>query len=107
MKRGDVVTVASGGGYGGKPRPALIVQADALAERGTIILLGFTSTSNLAVDWRPIVEPDAGNGLDRASVVMTDAPIVAPRTKIGPVIGMLSNNDMRRVEVGLAIVFGL
>jgi mRNA-degrading endonuclease toxin of MazEF toxin-antitoxin module len=35
MKRGDVVTVAAAGDYG-KPRPAVIVQTDALA-RGTCV----------------------------------------------------------------------
>lgn len=101
------MTVAGSGGYGGKPRPALIVQADVLAERSTLILLGLTSDWHYQVDWRPLIEPDATNGLERASMVMTDAPIVAPRVKVGSVIGHLSASDMRRVELSLRIVFDL
>lgn len=107
MTRGDIVTVATGSGYGGKPRPALIIQSDVLAERGSLILLGFTSELQPEADWRPVVEPDTSNGLRERSVVMTDAPIVASRIKVGTRIGRLSDRDLGRVESGLMIVYGL
>jgi mRNA interferase MazF len=36
MKRGDLVTVAISGDYG-KPRPALVVQADAFDEHPSVV----------------------------------------------------------------------
>ena len=45
MRRGDLVTVVTSGDYG-KPRPALIVQADAYAEHPS--LTGLPLTSELA-----------------------------------------------------------
>jgi hypothetical protein len=43
MRRGDVVTVAATGDYG-KPRPAVIVQADALPERhASVVVCPMTS----------------------------------------------------------------
>ena len=42
MKRGDLVTVAVSGDYG-KPRPALVVQADAFDLHPSVIVLPLTS----------------------------------------------------------------
>ena len=45
MKRGDLVTIADkSGDYTGKPRPALIVQADAFQDRPSFTVLPLTST---------------------------------------------------------------
>ena len=48
MKRGDVVTVAGGNGYTGKPRPAVVIQADKFDGTGSVTLCTFTS--NLVAD---------------------------------------------------------
>ena len=42
MTRGDLVTVAASGDYG-KPRPALVVQADVYAEHPSVTVLPLTS----------------------------------------------------------------
>ena len=42
MKRGDLVTVAVSGDYG-KPRPALVAQADAFDQHPSVIVLPLTS----------------------------------------------------------------
>ena len=43
MKRGDLVTAAAGSGFGGKPRPALILQSDAYPT-GNLVLALVTSS---------------------------------------------------------------
>ena len=45
MRRGDLVTVVSSGDYG-KPRPALIVQADAYAEHPSLTVLPLTGLTH-------------------------------------------------------------
>jgi mRNA interferase MazF len=42
VKRGDLVTIAVGGDYG-KPRPALVIQADAFAGLTSVTVLRLTS----------------------------------------------------------------
>lgn len=107
MVRGDVVTAATGSGYGGKPRPVVIVQSDLLKARTTLIVLGLTSDIQYATSWRPIIEPTEENGLRVASAVMADAPILAPCSKVDRVIGRLSSGDMERVELALMAILGL
>ncbi|TLZ44380.1 MAG: type II toxin-antitoxin system PemK/MazF family toxin, partial [Gammaproteobacteria bacterium] len=52
MRRGDVVTVAAAGDYG-KPRPAVIVQTDALpAEHASVVVCRMTSEGDDAQDFR-------------------------------------------------------
>ena len=46
MKRGDLVTVAIAGDFG-KPRPALIVQADPFALTATVTLLLIPAISSM------------------------------------------------------------
>ena len=43
MKRGEIWTMAGGSGYAGKPRPVLIVQDDAFAERDSVTVCLITT----------------------------------------------------------------
>ena len=62
MKRGDVVTVAATGDFG-KPRPAVIVQTDALpAEHASVVICQMTSEYNDAPDFRVTIDPTEKNG---------------------------------------------
>lgn len=106
MKRGDTVTVAAGSGFGSKPRPALVVQADALARLNTVILVMFTTTETGSSPLRPRMAPDSTNGLRRPCDLMADILITVPRDRIGGVIGQLSAADMARVEIALLTVLG-
>lgn len=67
MRRGDLVTVSAPGDYG-KPRPAVVIQADLLNRdaQSTIVAL---MTSHLvdAPLLRLTVEPDVANGLNKPS----------------------------------------
>ena len=64
-RRGDFVTIALSGDFG-KPRPALILQADQFAGTATVT-----------------VHPDAQNGLRRPSQVMVDKAMTVKREKLG------------------------
>lgn len=106
MKRGDLVTIAVSGDYG-KPRPALVVQADAFAELSAVMVLRLTSEMN---DWplfRVTIAPTPDNGLRKPSQVMIDRGIALPRSKVGPVFGRLDADDMMAVSQALYRFLGL
>jgi mRNA interferase MazF len=106
MKRGDVVTVSTSGDYG-KPRPAVVIQTNALPETyPSIIICPITST--LAdLDFRIDIEPSAENGLRLSSQIMTDKIIGVPRAKIGKEIGRLDEKDMHRLSSALVFLLAL
>src|SRR3546814_11387841 len=72
VKRGDIVAVSLQGDYG-KPRPALIVQPNLLAELESLVICPITSAVRDAA-FRITVEPDHANGLRVLSQVMVDKP---------------------------------
>jgi mRNA interferase MazF len=107
MKRGDVVTVAATGDYG-KPRPAVIVQTDALPlEHASIVVCQMTSEWSDAPDFRVSIEPSEHNGLRVRSQVMADKPVTIRRERVGRKIGNLNDDDIARVNIALAFVMGL
>jgi mRNA interferase MazF len=107
MQRGDVVTGAAAGDYG-KPRPAVVVQTDALPENhASVVVCQLTSELADAPDFRVTIEPKPENGLRLKSQVMADKPVTVRRDRIGQKIGRLGNQDMARLGIALAFVFGL
>jgi len=107
MKRGDVVTVAAVSDYG-KPRPAVIVQTDALpAEHASVVVCQMTSDYSDAPDFRVTIDPSGRNGLRVRSQVMADKPVTIRRERIGRHVGSLDDKDMARLSIALAFVMGL
>ena len=107
MKRGDVVTVAATGDYG-KPRPAVIVQTDALpAQHASVVVCQMTSDLSDAPDFRVTIEPTERNGLRARSQVMADKSVTIRRERVGRAIGRLDNTDIARLNIALAFVMGL
>ncbi|HVC56183.1 MAG TPA: type II toxin-antitoxin system PemK/MazF family toxin [Stellaceae bacterium] len=107
MRRGDVVAVAVPGDYG-KPRPAVIVQTDALPDgHPSIVVCQMTSRLVDAADFRLTVDPTSENGLRTPSQVMADKPVTVRRERIGQRIGRLGADDMARLNAALAFVMGL
>lgn len=107
LRRGDVVTVAAPGDYG-KPRPAVVIQADALndaAGEGVILAL-MTSTLRDAPLLRLGLD-DSAAGLTRPTQVMVDKLVTVRRSKIGRTIGHLSDPDLVVLNRLLAFVIGL
>jgi len=94
MRRGDVVTVAAAGEYG-KPRPAVVVQTDALpAEHASVIVCQMTSEYSEAPDFRVTVERTEQNGLDVRSQILADKPVTIRRERLGKQIGRLDDNNV-------------
>jgi mRNA interferase MazF len=107
MRRGDVVTVAATGDYG-KPRPAVIVQTDALpAEHASVVVCQMTSECSREPDFRVTIEPTEKNGLRVRSQVMADKPVTIRRERIGRYVGHLDDDDIVRLNIALAFVMGL
>ena len=95
MKRGELVTAVSSGDYG-KPRPAVIVQADIHADHPSVTVLPLTTTLHDAPLFRITVEPGKETGLRRRSQVMIDEP---PRS-LAPRSGGASGNSTKRQWCG-------
>ena len=106
MRRGDVVIVAATGDYG-KPRPAVVVQTDALTKRhASVIVCQMTSQLVEAPDFRVAIDPSAANGLRTRSQIMADKPVTVRRTRIAEAIGRLDEGDVARLNIALAFVMG-
>ena len=106
MRRGDLVTVALHGDQG-KPRPALVVQADRFEELGSVTVLPITGTLVNAPLLRVTVDPSEQNGLVKRSQVMVDKPQTPPRSRLGTVVGHLEDPTMVTVSRLLAVFLGL
>lgn len=105
MRRGDLVTVSLQGDYG-KPRPALIIQSDLLADLESVVLCPMTSDLRNAA-FRVTVEPNPANGLHALSQVMVDKLSTLPRTKLSEPFGRLDDARMRAVDRALLLVVGV
>jgi mRNA interferase MazF len=104
--RGDVVVIAAAGDYG-KPRPAVIVQSDALPESHASIVICPMTSELVEADFRITIEPGSETGLLVRSQVMADKPVTVRRGRIGRRIGSLSAADIARINVALALAMGL
>src|ERR1700684_3295981 len=106
MRRGDVWTVAATGDCG-KPRPAVIVQTDALpAKHASVVICQMTSECSDAPDFRVTIDPTEKNGFRVRSQVMADKPITVRRERIGRKVGHLDDRDISRLNISLVFVMG-
>jgi mRNA interferase MazF len=106
VNRGDVVIVA----YGdlGKPRPAVIVQADELGDATmTVLACPITSEITEKLPLRPVVEAAVSTGLRVRSQIMTDRLLAVPRDRVRQVIGTLDAKNVGRLDAALLLVLGL
>ena len=108
MKRGDIVIIATPGAYG-KPRPAVIIQSDALSEAGLQSLAVCLITSNTAKAplFRLQLEPNPENGLEKPSQIMTEKLFTLPVKKVQRVIGSLNSKELIQLNRCLTLVFGI
>jgi mRNA interferase MazF len=106
MQRGDLITVALRGDAG-KPRPALVIQADHFAGLSTVVVLPLTSTVLDLPLVRATVEPLRGTGLQQLSQVMISRPQFVPRTRVGRVIGSVDAATLLEVTRRLAVLLGI
>jgi mRNA interferase MazF len=101
-----LVTIALQGDFG-KPRPALVVQADVFAEHPSVTVLPVTSALVAAPLLRITLQPSADNGLLKPSQVMVDKALTVKRDKLGPAFGHIEADTMVEVERCLAVFLGI
>lgn len=104
--RGGFVTIAMQGDFG-KPRPALIIQANQFDEHASLTVLPVTSTLVEAPLLRITVQPSQRNGLQNASQVMIDKALTIKRDKVGIVFGQIEPDKLIEVERCLAVFLGI
>jgi mRNA interferase MazF len=104
--RGDVVIVAAPGDNG-KPRPAVIVQSNAIPQSHASIVICPMTSELVEADFRITIEPGPETGLRVQSQVMADKPVTIRRERVGRRIGRLGAADIARLNMALAFVMGL
>jgi mRNA interferase MazF len=104
--RGDFVTIAMQGDFG-KPRPALMIQADQFDAQATVTVLPVTSTLVEAPLFRINIQPSAENGLQKPSQVMVDKVMTVKRDKVGLAFGRIDADAMVEVERSLVMFLGI
>jgi mRNA interferase MazF len=107
MQRGELFTVAGGGEYARKPRPAVIVQNDGFDATNSIVVCPLTTSPSEAALFRLRIEPSDANGLKSQSRIMVDKVAAVPRAKLGVRIGRLDDADILRLNQALLVFLGL
>ena len=106
MMRGDFVPIAMQGDFG-KPRPALVIQANPYSQHSSVTVLLITSTLVAAPLLRVTLQPSPENGLQKPSQVMIDKAMTVQRNKVGKAFGRIDANAMVEVERCLAVFLGI
>lgn len=106
MKRGDLVTAAINGDYG-KPRPALVIQSDALDGTDAVLVCLLTTTLRDAPLFRLTLPADEGTGLRDVSQVMADKIMAVRRDRCGPVVGRADDAALAALGRILVVMVGL
>ncbi|MDR2209295.1 MAG: type II toxin-antitoxin system PemK/MazF family toxin [Azoarcus sp.] len=106
MMRGDFVTISMQGDFG-KPRPALVIQANQFSEHTSVTVLPVTSMLIAAPLLRITVQPSATNGLQKPSQVMVDKTMTVKRDKVGSAFGRIDAKTLVEVERCLAVFLGV
>jgi mRNA interferase MazF len=107
VTRGDVVIVVAPGQLG-KPRPAIIVQADELGDTTTsVIVCPLSSTVQGSGRLRPVIESTESNGLRVKSQAMTDKITALRRDRIRDVVGRLDPKQVNALDRALLVILGL
>jgi mRNA interferase MazF len=106
LRRGEIWTVAGGGNYASKPRPALILQDDHFDTESVTMCL-FTSDPTEAPLFRLEIAPSTVNGLDVASRLMVDKITTVHRRRLGSKIGVLDDADLVRVNRAIVVFLGI
>ncbi len=91
----------------GKPRPALVVQSDALKGLGSVVLCLFTSDLIEQPRLRLRVDPSPANGLKTPSHLMVDKVSAVSTERCRGIIGTLEPETMALVDQRLLLLLGL
>jgi mRNA interferase MazF len=107
VKRGSVVVMVAPGDLG-KPRPAIVVQAEGFGDNPLTTLVCPVSSDVVGTPRiRPIIEPSTKNGLRVRSQIMTDKLIALRTDRIRQTIGALEEEVSEQLDRALLLVLGL
>lgn len=107
VTRGDIVVVALPGDYG-KPRPAVVVQADEFHDDfDSVLIYPFTTDLTSHSVARILVSPAPETGLTLPSHIMVEKLTVVARSKISQVIGRLGEHLIERLNSSLSSLLDL
>ena len=107
MRRGDIVIVAPPGEFG-KPRPAVVVQADVFLEGHASVALCLLTTELVEAPlFRILVEPSRENGLRTISQIQADKVMSVRRERIRDSVGRLDEILLARLNRSLIAFLGL
>ena len=108
MRRGDIVLIAdrSGGDYAGKPRPAVVVQAEIFEETGSIAVCPLTSQPTGALLLRVPVAAGEASGLRQPSHIAVEKITAVRRDRIGARIGQINAEEVAALNRSLAVFLG-
>lgn len=107
MKRGELWSAATGSGYGSKPRPVILVNAQIYTGLSIKLVAPLSSDLEHLANLRPVLEPNPLNKLRRRSAVMVDVLIAVPTSKFGRKLGELTGSELARVDAALLAILGL
>ena len=108
IARGAVVIVSARGAYTGKPRPALVVQANPFnPTHASVTVCPITSACVDAPLFRVSVPPGDRTGLKAASQVMVDKVVSVPRSSIAREVGRCDDDAIAAVDDALRRWLGL
>jgi mRNA interferase MazF len=106
IKRGNIVLAVHADL--GKPRPAVVVQADTFNEiAGTILVCPLTSDITDRLTLRPVVQAGSATGLRERSQIMTDRMVALRSDRIRGVLGSIDSSTGDQLDRALLIVLGL
>ena len=92
----------------GKPRPAIVVQAEDFGDNPFSVIVCPVSSDIVGTPRiRPIVEPSTKNGLRVRSQIMTDKLIALRTERIRQTIGTLEEEIREQLDRALLLVLGL
>ena len=107
MKRGEIWTVAGGRGYAGKPRPAVILQADEFDRTDSITICLVTTAPIDAPAFRIAIIATPESGLRQDSFAMVDKVNTVERQRLGERVGTVRTADMALIDIALITFLGI
>jgi mRNA interferase MazF len=84
-----------------------VIQSDKLVGLDTVIVCPFTTSVSESVTLRPIVEPDAANGLRVRSQAMVEKLTAFRLKRVATPIGHLGAADLARLDQAIRFVLDL
>ena len=106
VRRGNIVLVVHADL--GKPRPAVVVQADIFNETaGTILVCPLTSDITERMPLRPIIPAGSDSGLRERSQIMTERMVALRADRIRGVLGSVDTSIAEQLDRALLIILGL